>query len=489
MNMALVLMAKAFKLNYSTPTNNNQRTSSNPRNRQIAQPGMNMGPDRLIQMVGGNGGNQFRQYAGHNAKNQIRYNAGQIAWNQDGYNAIQNNGLIVVRGIANLNVNLNGNGNVIAARAEGNGNGNNGNQIRCYKCRGLGHYARICIVRPRRRDAAYLQTQLLIAKKEEAWIQLQAEEFDLMDAAGDIDEIEEVNANCILLANLQQASTSGTQTDKAPVYDSDGTVEAKSREEVYFSNTSKTASVLNTVSKRFSIPADEFSDDTPSVARKFLNEVKDTIVTLQSVIKHRINANITNWSSLTYQEFHKIIKDEIAPIVNQVDARVQNFKNHFVKEAAKFVRDFKSLAKEADKSLNKITVLEKESERLLRAVVSLDIMSIVQRPTVVETSHIQTKLEHVSIMRTSKYGESDAYALENPTLCAGNPVKKDKSMACSSQEVSKFISRLKDQDIKSKIKIQDRKHAKGTSKEFPRTQGSKIQDVTRSEAIIPMTTP
>nr|GEW19459.1 integrase, catalytic region, zinc finger, CCHC-type, peptidase aspartic, catalytic [Tanacetum cinerariifolium] len=39
MNMALALMAKAFKLNYSTPTNNNQRISSNLRNRQIAQPG------------------------------------------------------------------------------------------------------------------------------------------------------------------------------------------------------------------------------------------------------------------------------------------------------------------------------------------------------------------------------------------------------------------------------------------------------------------
>nr|GFA52881.1 hypothetical protein [Tanacetum cinerariifolium] len=41
----------------------------------------------------------------------------------------------------------------------------------------------------------------------------------------DLDEIEEVNANCILMANLQQSSTSGTQTDKAPVYDSDGSVE------------------------------------------------------------------------------------------------------------------------------------------------------------------------------------------------------------------------------------------------------------------------
>nr|GEZ71876.1 hypothetical protein [Tanacetum cinerariifolium] len=69
MNMDLALMAKAFKLNYSTPTNNNQRISSNPRNRQIAQPGMNMGQDRQTQMVGGNGGNQFRQYAGQNAGN------------------------------------------------------------------------------------------------------------------------------------------------------------------------------------------------------------------------------------------------------------------------------------------------------------------------------------------------------------------------------------------------------------------------------------
>nr|GEY51146.1 hypothetical protein [Tanacetum cinerariifolium] len=201
MNMALALMAKAFNLNYSTPTNNNQRISSNPRNRQIAQPGMNMGQDRQMQMVSGNGGNEFRQYAGQNAGNLT------------GYNDVQNIG------------NQNGNGNLVAARAEGNAAGKNGNQIRCYNCRGVGHYARNCTVGPRRRDVAYLQTQLLIAQKEEARTQLQAEEFDLMVAAADLDEIEEVNANCILMANLQQASTSGTQSDKAPVYDSDGSAE------------------------------------------------------------------------------------------------------------------------------------------------------------------------------------------------------------------------------------------------------------------------
>nr|GFC36996.1 Gag-Pol polyprotein [Tanacetum cinerariifolium] len=101
-----------------------------------------------------------------------------------------------------------GNGNLVAARAEGNAAGQNGNQIRCYNCRGLGHYARNCTTRPRRKDAAYLQTQLLIAQKEKAGIQLQAEEYDLMAVAADLDEIEEVNANCILMANLQQASSS-----------------------------------------------------------------------------------------------------------------------------------------------------------------------------------------------------------------------------------------------------------------------------------------
>nr|GEW62155.1 integrase, catalytic region, zinc finger, CCHC-type, peptidase aspartic, catalytic [Tanacetum cinerariifolium] len=59
----------------------------------------------------------------------------------------------------------------------------------------------------------------------------------------------------------------------------------------------------------------------------------------------------------------------------------------------KFVREFKSLAKEDDESLTKHKALELEIKRLLRAAVSQDIISVVQNNSVGETSNLQTGLE------------------------------------------------------------------------------------------------
>ncbi|GKB26253.1 hypothetical protein Tco_0865654 [Tanacetum coccineum] len=229
---------------------------------------------------------------------------------------------------------------------------------------------------------------------------------------------------------------------------------AKSREELYFSNTSKTANV----SKSISIPNEEFSDDTtPSVARKFLNEVKSTIVTLQRVVKHRMTLDTHNWSSIAHQEIHKILKEENFPIINQVDTRLQNFEIQFLKEAAKFVRDFKSLAKEADESLAKHKTLELEIERLLRAVVSQDIMSIVQSNSVVDTSNLQTELERTKerfenciIKKENEYAKlwNDWY--KKCEECKYDKISYDKAYNDMQQKIERLQAQLGDQKGKSK---------------------------------------
>ncbi|GKA41507.1 hypothetical protein Tco_0734167 [Tanacetum coccineum] len=212
------------------------------------------------------------------------------------------------------------------------------------------------------------------------------------------------------------------------------------------------------VSKSISIPNEEFSDDTtPSVAREFLNEVKRTIMTLQRVVKQKMTLDIHNWSSSVHQEIHKIIKDEFFPIVNQVNARVQNFEIQFLKEAAKFVRDFKSLAKEVNESLAKHKALEFEIERLLRVVVSQDIMSIVQSNSVVDTINLQTELdrtkerfENCIIKKENEYAKlwNDWY--KKCEECKYDKILFDKAYNDMQQKIKWLQAQLRDETGKSK---------------------------------------
>nr|GEV75752.1 retrovirus-related Pol polyprotein from transposon TNT 1-94 [Tanacetum cinerariifolium] len=294
MNMTLTLMAKAFKLNYSTPTNNNQMISSNPRNRQIAQPSMNMGQDRQMQMVGGN-----------------------------------------------VNQNLNGNGNLVAARAEGNAAEHNGNQIRCYNCRGLG-------------------------------IQLQAKEFDLMAAAADPDEIEEVNANCILMANLQQASTSGTQTDRAPVYDSDGSAEVHDNENCYnneifnmFTQEEQYTEVLELIPESHQIPQND---------NDVISEVTSMEQSGETVEQHPVDVEETHalYDSL-YQnlaiEVEKVntvnrkLKETNADLTTEL-ARYKNQEKCFEISQEKYDKLERYLNKQLSKEKSTVSFLLEEKKKL-----------------------------------------------------------------------------------------------------------------------------
>nr|GEW60860.1 retrovirus-related Pol polyprotein from transposon TNT 1-94 [Tanacetum cinerariifolium] len=347
MNAALILFAKAFQL--TAPTNNNQRTSSNPPNRQIAQPVMNMNQDRKTKNVRGNSRNQFRQYDGQVAQ----INKGTMHGIMVGFKVLRMQVKTRVFRVVEIR------------------------KARCYNYRGLGHIARNSTTRPRRRDAAYLQTQLLIAQKEEVGIQLQAEEFDFMATAGDLDEIEEVNDGSAEYTDLLEPNpepqlvpqNDNHVTSVAPsMVQSGGTVATSfapnkethahqetvyrnlvdqvAQEELFLSNVSN----MVTVSKMISIQNEDLSDDTtPSVAQKFLNEVKSSLVTLQRVVKQKMTLEVHNWSS--------------------------------------------SAHKEADESLDKQKSLELEIEHLLKASVSHDIMCIVQNSFVDVPSDLQTELD------------------------------------------------------------------------------------------------
>nr|GEV24068.1 retrovirus-related Pol polyprotein from transposon TNT 1-94 [Tanacetum cinerariifolium] len=262
---------------HQVPQNDNniisERISSNPRNRQIAQPGMNMGQDRQMQMVGGNGKNQFRQYVGQNVGNLNGYNAVQNVRNQVAQNPrVQNvgnqNGQIGVPG----NANLNGNGNLVAARAEGNTAGQNRNQIRCYNYRGMGHFARNCT----------------------------------------------------------QALTSGTQTDKAPIYDLDGSAEVHDYEncddnEIFnmFTQKEQYTELLEPIPEQHQVPQND---------NNVISEVTSVEQSRETVEQHPVNFEETR---ALYDSLYHNLAIEIEK-VNYVNRKLKETNADLTTELARF---------------------------------------------------------------------------------------------------------------------------------------------------------
>ncbi|GKC84186.1 hypothetical protein Tco_1139903, partial [Tanacetum coccineum] len=354
MNMALALMAKAFKLNYSTPTNNNQRISSNPRNRQIAQPGMNMGQDRQMRMVGANGGNQFRQYAGQNVGYQNGYNAVQNVGNQVVQDAVQN------QGVQNIEQHP---ANVEETRVLYDSLYNN-LAIEVEKVNSVN--------RKLRETNANLTTKLARYKNQERCFDISQEKYDKLE-------------RCYQQSIYQEQCLS------------------KKINALHLSS-GKQITALN----------EEISNLSKQLSKK-----KSIVSSLQEE-KKRLNSDF------------KIREDELLDKQIQLENKIKELDNILVKtEAAKFVRDFQSLAKEADESLAKHKALELEIERLLRAVVSQDIMSIVQNNSVRNTSNLQTKLE--------------------PQL--EDQKGKSKDTQCVSNTLDHFYQNLENENVESEFQV------------------------------------
>nr|GEV95799.1 integrase, catalytic region, zinc finger, CCHC-type, peptidase aspartic, catalytic [Tanacetum cinerariifolium] len=227
--------------------------------------------------------------------------------------------------------------------------------------------------------------------KEEAGIQLQAEEFDLMAAAADLDEIEEVNANCILMANLQQASTSGTQTGKALVYDTDGSAENDNNVTSEVTSVEQSGETVEQHPANFE---ETQKKKLKSDSKTREDELLDKQIQLEKKIKELNNILVKTGQSiqtifmlspkpdsfyyteqkiaLGYQnpfylkqaqkkqqslyDGNVLLEKHDPPVVHDSEETLQ------LAQETKFVGDFKSLAKEDDESLAKHKALELELE-------------------------------------------------------------------------------------------------------------------------------
>nr|GEU32096.1 putative ribonuclease H-like domain-containing protein [Tanacetum cinerariifolium] len=351
-------------------------------------------------------------------------------------------------------------------------------------------------------------------------------------AEGDLDEIEEVNANCILMVNLQHASTSGTQLDKAPVYDTNGSAEVQLNDNCYdnkifnmFTQEEQYTDLLESIFEpQLVLQNDNHATsissimmlsggtiETSSTPNEETHAHQETVyhnlVAQKSIYQEQCLTRKINALHLSSAKQIMTLNDEISNLNKQLskekssisslmeekkrlkhdfktreekfldkevdlEAKIKDLENillkrdqtvqtmhmlnpkpnsfshpdqkkvlgypnpSYLKKAqlkqqslynAKFVRDFKSLAKEADESLDKQKSLELKIKRLLKASVIHDIMSIMQNGFVDVPSDLQTELDQ----------------------CKYDKISYDKAYNDMQQKVEWFQAQLRDLNGKS----------------------------------------
>nr|GEZ56863.1 integrase, catalytic region, zinc finger, CCHC-type, peptidase aspartic, catalytic [Tanacetum cinerariifolium] len=158
----LALIAKYFKKIYK-PTNNNLRTSSNLRNKNV-----DMAPRYRND-------NQFGQFGNQRTMNVAgaRENVGSPVVQQSG--------------------------------------------IQCFKCKEFGHFAKERRKPKRVKDFAYHKEKMLLCKQAEKGVSLQVEQYDwLADTNKEINK-QELEAHYSYMAKIQEVPTANTYTDSEPL--------------------------------------------------------------------------------------------------------------------------------------------------------------------------------------------------------------------------------------------------------------------------------
>nr|GEW84209.1 retrovirus-related Pol polyprotein from transposon TNT 1-94 [Tanacetum cinerariifolium] len=162
MQKNLALIAKYLKKIYK-PTNNNLRTSSNSRNKNV---------DTTPRYKNDNQSGQFGNQRTVNVTG-ARENVGTLVVQQSG--------------------------------------------IQCFNCKEFRHFAKECRKPKRVKDSAYHKEKMLLCKQAEKGVPLQAEQYDwLADTDEEINE-QELEAHYSYMAKIQEVPTADTCTDSEPL--------------------------------------------------------------------------------------------------------------------------------------------------------------------------------------------------------------------------------------------------------------------------------
>nr|GEV34807.1 hypothetical protein [Tanacetum cinerariifolium] len=328
----------------------------------------------------------------------------------------------------------------------------------------------------------------------------------------------------------EQASTSSTQTDSAPVYDSDGSAEndndvisedtsvEQGRETVeqHPANFEETHTLYESLYQNLAIEVEkvnlvnrklkETNADLTTELARFKNQTRkkrlksdfktredellDKQIQLEKKIKELNNILLKTgqWiqtihmlspkpdsfyhteqkMALGYQnpfylkqaqkkqqslyDGKVLLEKHDPPVVHDSNGTLQ------LAQETKFVGDFKSLTNEVDASLAKHKALELEIERLLKAVVSQDIMNIMQKESVVDTSDLQTELERMKerfenciIKKENEYAK--LWILAQLRDLKG----KSKDTSCVSDTRNPLSQKLENKNVELEFQVSDQK--------------------------------
>ncbi|GKB52168.1 retrovirus-related pol polyprotein from transposon TNT 1-94 [Tanacetum coccineum] len=176
LNKAMIFLSLVYHSKFP-PTNNQLRTSSNPRTQATIQNGQVM-----VQNVQGRQSQGYAGNAGNNQASRAR----------------------VINTVENTEE-------------------NQPRVVRCYNCNGEGHMAKQCIARKRVKDSEWFKEKMLLAQAQEAGVVLDEErQVFLADSLEETDEYcdDEATANAIFMENLSHVGSLNDDT-VAPRYDSD----------------------------------------------------------------------------------------------------------------------------------------------------------------------------------------------------------------------------------------------------------------------------